>query len=505
MRPRSSVWLALLAVVALAATPVVAPSEDVTLERWVVGFHPDTGLPPDLGEVLDEVGAVSAVAFTTIDAVAVTLPRRGAARLVARADVVGARPERRLAFHLDRSVPFIGADRATLGVPEPVEVTPAGGDPVVVERPPVDGTGQVVAVVDTGVWGEHPDLAGRVVAVRDFELAYATEPLLTADQLDAFAAVTGPLAGPTDDVGHGTHVAGIVAGTGAGAQGRENDNRGVAPGAQLVDLRISPQLHTTDNNVGWERNALAAYDWLLRHHGAFGPVGIRVATNSWGVGDGTVSGEPLDYSPFAAILEAAEQAGITVVFSAGNSGPTDDVTADRLPTGAPTVLTVAAGCKPGTSSRGCRPSRPDRNIADFSSHGPAVDVTAPGVDIVAAVNASSGKALGQLSGDFGGRSPHDEIANRALYASFSGTSMSAPHVAGMVALLLEADPTLTPAEIRFVVTATARDILGAGRDIASGWGTVDVPSALAAVVRRSAGVPLTDQFPTFDPEPSTTG
>lgn len=501
MRPTSSVPAVILALTSFAAAPVTTAGDagGVAVERWVVGFDPAAGLPDDLPAVLERAGAVSAAAFTTVDTLAVTLPATGVDQLISRPDVIGARPERRLAFHLETSVPFIGADRATLDAGGDVTVTPPDGEPSVVARPSVDGTGQVVAIVDTGVWADHPDLAGRVVASLDFELAYAAELLLTPEQLDTFAATTGPLAGPTDDVGHGTHVAGIVSGTGAGARGRVNDNRGVAPGAQLVDLRISPQAHTTDNNVGWERNALAAYDWLLRHHDEFGPHGIRVANNSWGVGDSTVTGEPLDYSPFTAILDAAEEAGITVVFSAGNRGPSDDVTAALLPTGAPTVLTVAAGCKPGTSSRGCSASEPDEAIASFSSHGDAVDVTAPGVDIVAAVNPSSGKVLGQLSGDFSGADPADAVVHRALYASFSGTSMSAPHVAGAVALLLQADPTLTPAEVRFIVTATARDILDAGRDRASGWGTVDVPAALDAVVRKRAGIPLTVQFPGFAP------
>jgi serine protease AprX len=491
VRTTARLLAAVLTASATAALPAPAV-EGAVLERWVVSFD---ALPDDLGDLLATAGVVDGVALHTVDAIAVTLPAAGVDRLVSRTDVLGARPERRLRFGLARSVPFIGADRAQLG--SSAEVGPAGGPSIT--RPPVDGTGQTVAIVDTGVFAQHPDLLGQVVASLDFELAYAGELLLTPEQLDTFVTATGPVGGLTDDIGHGTHVAGIVAGTGAAAQGRANENRGVAPGASLVDVRISPQAHVTDNNLGWERNALAAYDWLVRHHAdtSFGPSGITVLNNSWGTGDSTVTGEPLDYEPFAQLLDLLDAAGVSVVFSAGNSGPSDDVTESLLPTGHPTVITVAAGCTLGTSSSGCAASKPDLRIASFSSHGDAVDVTAPGVDIVSAINPSSGWALGKLSGDFSGASTTDRVVNTAAYASFSGTSMSGPHVAGAVALLREAGPDLTPAQLRSIVAATARDILEPGRDRASGWGVVDTPAALAAVARLRAGIPLEEQFPGF--------
>lgn len=90
-------------------------------------------------------------------------------------------------------------------------------------------------MLDTGIFAQHPDLADPVVMHRNFELAWGVE-LLDPGALDAYAEATGP-SNTTDDIGHGTHVAGIVAGTGASSQGRPN--HGVAAGAKLVDLRIA--------------------------------------------------------------------------------------------------------------------------------------------------------------------------------------------------------------------------------------------------------------------------
>jgi serine protease len=124
-----------------------------------------------------------------------------------------------------------------------------------------------------------------------------------------------------------------------------------------------------------------------------------------------------------------------------------------------------------------------------------VDVTAPGVDVLSAVNASSGKVLGSISGDYSGQGPTDTAQNRAFYANFSGTSMSGPHVAGLVALMRQVSPTLTPAEIRFLVTATARDLLAEGRDIGAGYGMVDATAVLDAAARHAAGAEVRDLFP----------
>jgi serine protease AprX len=496
----------LTAPLALAlSAPAVAPG--AVADRWVVQLA-DGVQASSLSGVLTGLGVTSAVAFPTTDALALTGPRAVVDQLLDSGAAVAARPERRLQLHLAESVPYIGADRATLGTPATVEVGRRS-----VQRPAVDGTGTTVAVLDTGISDYHPDLVDRVVAHRNFELSYAADLLLTGEQLDAYALLTGDSA-RTDDIGHGTHVAGTVAGTGAGAQNRRNDNRGVAPGAKLVDLRIAGgPLNGFVGDTGWERNALAAFDWLARHHEdtAFGPRGIQVNTNSWGLlPEDLVYGAP-EYDPLREAIELLDTEGVITVFSAGNDGPEDDVTDASIPNGLPEVISVAAACKPGATSRACDVE--GNEIGDFSSRGPSVDIAAPGVEIVSAVGANAVGAIGKgcapaelgpvpcvlTPGSYGGEqaSEADVAVNYALYGSLDGTSMAAPHVAGVVALLLQANPDLTPRQVQVILAETARDLQAPGRDIESGHGLVDVPPALVAATRLKQGEPTRAVFPGF--------
>jgi serine protease AprX len=492
-----------------AATAPTAPAAvDAPVGRWVVQLA-DGQRPALLGGRLEALGATSAVAFETIGAMAITAPRPAVEALLRSGVAVAARSERKIELHLAESVKYIGADRATLGKPASV-VTKKGR----VTRPSVDGAGTTVAVLDTGINDAHPDLLGQVTAHRNFELSYLGEMLLSADQLDAYAAATGDTA-RTDDIGHGTHVAGIVSGTGAAAQKRGNDNRGVAPGAKLVDLRIAAgPVQGLVDDMGWERNAIAAFDWLLRHRkdAAFGKQGIQLSTNSWGLtGTDVFFGEP-EYDPLRDIIVRMEKAGLHTVFSAGNDGPEDNVTDKTVPNGLPQVISVAASCKPGAIQEDCDKPTAVNDIGAFSSRGPSVDIAAPGVEIVSAVSPNVVGALAKgcapaelgpvpcvlYRGEYGGEgaTPADVAANYALYGSLHGTSMAGPHIAGVVALLLQANPKLTPTQVQTVLAATATDRQKKGRDIEAGWGLADVPDALVAAVRLKTE-PVGRVFPGF--------
>ena len=243
-------------------------------------------------------------------------------------------------------------------------------------------------------------------------------------------------------------------------------------------------------DFGFEANAVAALDYLIRHKLDLG--NVRVASNSWGIlaeePSATVPPtglNPTDFDPMKAVVRAATAAGITLVFSAGNDGGDANTNTVRaVPNGMDEVISVAAACKAGHGS--CDAGR----VTGFSSRGPQVDVTAPGDQILSTQAPSVLVPIGQaLEGDYFGDSQQDQAVNRVAYMRLSGTSMSAPHVAGVVALLLEANPNLTPVQVREILTTTADDMvvegdaeLKEGYDNASGFGMVNVRKALAAAV-----------------------
>ena len=505
----------LLVAGAVAATAVAVPgvnavttprASDAQLGHYLVRLA-DGQRASALRSRLTALGVTQAVAFETIGSLAVTAPRAAVDALLRDGVITSARLERRIKLHLASSVSYIGADRATLG--KPVKVKTGGGT---VTRPAVDGTGHTVAVLDTGIADAHPDLAGRVTKHLNFEFSYGAAMFLDTAQVDTYAEATGDTA-RTDDIGHGTHVAGIVAGTGASARARANNNRGVAPGAKLLDMRIAAgPVQGFHDDMGWERNAIAAFDWLLRHHEdpAFGPNGVRLSTNSWGLtGTDVVYGAP-EYEPLGAVIEELNRKNIITVFSAGNSGAGDNVDDKTVPNGLPQVISVAASCKPDAIQEDCDKAQNENDIAAFSSRGPSVDIAAPGVEIVSTVSANAVGALGKscppaelvpdtcltYRGMYGGKgaTQADILANYALYGSLHGTSMAGPHIAGVVALLLHANPKLTPTQVQMILAGTARDRQAKGRDIEAGWGVVNVPAALVAATRLKRE-PVAKVFP----------
>ncbi|MFI6229311.1 S8 family serine peptidase [Micromonospora echinospora] len=250
------------------------------------------------------------------------------------------------------------------------------------------GRGVRVAVLDTGVDATHPDLVGRVAESRNFAE--------TAD--------------PDDTVGHGTHVAAIIAGSGAAA-GRYG---GVAPDATLLSGKVC------ESDFCTESATLAGMQWAAVDQRA------TVVNMSLGGPDGPEV-DPLE----EAVGTLTAQTGALFVISAGNAGSDASVSS---PGSADAALTVGAV------------DRSDA-LADFSSRGPRPydegikpDVTAPGVGIVAAR-----AARGQIG---------DPVGDR--HVSLSGTSMAAPHVAGAVALLAQQRPGADANQLKALVMASTR-------------------------------------------------
>jgi serine protease AprX len=297
------------------------------------------------------------------------------------------------------------------------------------------GDGVTVATIDTGVT-PNANLAARLLARVD----------LTSerDGIDRF--------------GHGTHMAGVIAGDGTTSDGAFE---GAAPETSLVSVKVAGWDGATDVST-----VIAALQWVVSNRARFG---IRVVNLSWGT-DST-SGYGVD--PLDRAVERAWQAGLVVVVSAGNQGPTAGTVSK--PGDDPFVITVGAADTNGTAAPG------DDVLAPFSSRGPTADgldkpdLLAPGVAIV------SDRAQNSTIDAF---RPLARVGTSLFKGS--GTSQAAAVVSGVAARMLEADPTLTNDEVKGVLTATADPhIAGPG----AGAGLIDAAEAVAAVTPPRKGPP----------------
>ena len=313
-----------------------------------------------------------------------------------------------------------------------------------------NGTGVGVAVIDSGVTSWHDDLSGSAPG---------------SQRVDQFVDLINGATTPYDDYGHGTHVAGIIAGNGFDSGGARS---GIAPGAHLIVLKVLDQ-----NGSGRIGDVIAALDYVVRNKGLFN---IRIINLS--VAAGVFESYTSDFLTLAA--KKAVDAGILVVASAGNVGKDLNGHAQyggvTAPGNAPWVLTVGASSHMGTIDRS------DDTVAAFSSRGPTAvdraakpDVVAPGVGIESLSNPNStmfmSKAPYLLSGTVPTAYPP--------YLSLSGTSQAAPVVSGTAALMLQANPWLTPNAVKAILQYTAQeypgyDALTQGAGFLNARGAVDM-------------------------------
>ena len=334
------------------------------------------------------------------------------------------------------------------------------------------GKGIGIGIIDSGINGLNPDVAfpSKTVANLKFVANLAD---FTGD--DGTPRVGGDLYAenlPNSDnsSGHGTHVAGIAGGTGASTGGAY---RGVAPGANLIGLSTGEGLSIINLSV------LQSVDWLLENRERYN---VQVVNCSWG-SNGVF--DPAD--PINEAMKELHGAGITVVFAAGNEGPGENTLNRR--SAAPWVISVAAGCKvgvldPTNSQSQCADGR-SRILANFSSRGiPGdalyhPDITAPGVRIVS-TRSSTGVLMNALDATSDANVCNVGIQNVDNYTCASGTSMAAPHIAGVVALMEEASGgRLTPDQALSLLTRTARPLAGYG-EWEAGAGYADAFAAVAA-------------------------
>jgi len=275
------------------------------------------------------------------------------------------------------------------------------------------GEGMTVAVLDTGVDATHPDLAGRVTSTN-----FTTED-------DA------------DHVGHGTHVASTIAGNGAASDGKYT---GVAPKASILSGKVCEELGCPDSAI------LAGMQWAAVDQHA------KVINMSLG-GPDTSGTDPMEQ----AVDTLTAETGALFVIAAGNSG--DGANSIESPGSAAAALTVGAVDK-------------SNQLAPFSSRGPRnengaikPDITAPGVDIVAA--RAAGTDIGDPVGD--------------KYTTLSGTSMATPHVAGSAILLAQEHPGWNADRLKATLMSSAAPQAG-GNAFQQGAGRVDVAHAITQTV-----------------------
>ncbi|WP_410789813.1 S8 family serine peptidase [Kribbella sp. C-35] len=299
------------------------------------------------------------------------------------------------------------------------------------------GKGVSVAVLDSGVDATHPDLATQIAGEKNF----TTE---SADDL----------------VGHGTHVASTIAGTGAASDGRY---KGVAPDARIYDGKICEVWGCDESAI------LAGMEWAANE------VKAKIVNLSIG-GQDTPELDPVE----EAVNRLTAQSGTLFVIAAGNEGPGDGTISS--PGSADAALTVGNVTK-------------QDQLNETSSRGPRVgdsalkpDVTAPGTDIVAAKSKDS--SIGEPVGD--------------QYLRLSGTSMATPHTAGAAAILLQEHPSWTPAEVKAALMGSAK-VAADQTAFQQGAGRIDLTTAIKqSVVAESGNVSFGKaSYPHSDDQPVT--
>jgi serine protease AprX len=304
----------------------------------------------------------------------------------------------------------------------------------------ITGRGVGVAVVDSGVYA-HPDLAGRIVAAIDFTSLAPTVSNIPLSDLG----------------GHGTHVAGLVAGDGTRSGGLYT---GVAPNANIIDVRVIDANGSSNVSI-----ILRGLQWVLANRTTYN---IKVVNMSLGA---TPSGS-YKSDLMATAAEILNFAGVNVVVSAGNTGPFAGTI--TTPATDPYVITV------GALDDNATPLLADDLMATFSSRGRTLfdklskpDLVAPGRKMVSLRSPGS-----ELDALFPDRQVTVLGSASADYYKLSGTSMAAPVVAGTIALMYERYPNLTPAQVKRRLKSTVTP-LAFGTTFDRGAGLVNAYRAVA--------------------------
>lgn len=390
----------------------------------------------------------------------VTLPAQAAVNLASRSDVAY--------VSLNRDVQPMGHLSATTGADQ-VRATPNPASSS------LDGTGIGIAILDSGIDPEHRSFLNRSNAVR---VVYSED-------------FTGE--GRTDDpYGHGTHVAALAAGNGRISSGQYV---GIAPNANLINLRV-----LNSQGLGTTGTVLRALDWIATNRAAYN---IRVVNMSLGM----PAVDSYRNDPICRAVRRLVDAGVVVFAAAGNNGKDSDGNKVyghiHSPGNEPSAITVGATNTFGTDARD------DDGVASFSSRGPTrsfitdddgvshfdniikPDLVAPGNKLIEAeaVNNYLVTQTPSLDAGVSGSTPR-----KMMY--LSGTSMATPVAAGAAALMLQANPNLTPNLVKALLMYSAQPLAGYNM-LEQGAGQLNIAGAvqLAQLVRSdlssaTVGAPL---------------
>lgn len=437
-------------------------ADNISIGMVVVAFNTDGGLSNGHLDILRAVGITGGQKFERLGMVAQPMTA-GQVRALA------ANPAVRSIWSNDRLYYYMHEARVMGGVSK------LQSDAAMTLRNgglPVSGAGDFsVMVIDSGVDATHTDLQFGTKVIQNVQTPVA------AGTLPGFTTNISIENVPNTDqtVGHGTHCAGIIGGTGLRSGGLYT---GVAPGAKLIGAGLGAGLFVI--------NGLAAWEWALANQYRYN---IRVISNSYG-GSGAYDAN----NPITIASRLAYERNITVVFAAGNEGPTKDTYNTYAK--APWVIGVAAGSKEGDlagfSSRGVRREERLTN-SDPDDDFNAPTITAPGTGRIYESNASrftsamvSTRSTVNLTANGLDADADLPLAHIPFYTQISGTSMATPYVSGVVALMLDADSTLSPDEIREILTSTASRMPGR-EDWEVGAGFVNAAAAVDKVFNRSKG------------------
>lgn len=405
---------------------------------------------------------------------------------------------------------FMNESRRFIGVPQllaDAEVTRANQ-----QHPgiPISGQGIGIGYIDTGIDATHNDLkyGSKVVqnviqpmsettigdgglaigvGINAFDILYESAgfyaPVYLEDQMHSDV-----------ESGHGTHGAAVAAGTGAQSGGFY---AGVAPGARLIGVNSGNELGLPLVSI------LGAYDYLLVNQFRYN---LRIINNSWGSGLDEYGIDPSN--PINLATREAHDRNIVVVFAAGNNG--DTPTSINPYSTMPWTISVAAGEKRGLGTPAGFSSRGVDNGTGTDVAGQPADteakpnlrpdITAPGVDIKSA--RMKGVGITNTAGAvpvFVGSNDLTTIppAYLPFYTTSQGTSFACPHVSGVVALMLEANPRLTPDEVVTILRETANPMPYEERVVGAGY--VDARNAVRRVLGLSSVAHPANLFPVVDP------